>query len=290
MKKIACVVLNYNDAINTVELIHQIEKFNTIDHIIVVDNCSTDDSMQMLNKLVSDKVSVYVSPKNGGYGFGNNYGVRIAYTVFKCEYAFIASPDVRFEENILFSILKCFENDPNCKAAAAVQLYSNNKLNKGTAWYLPTKTQYILSSLVIVGKIFRIRNADVKNSKQRYITVECLMGSFLCVDCKAFFEAGAYDENIFLYCEETALGFRYKARGYKMMLVTDVFYHHYHESGSVCVNIKKKAKTCKMILNNRLYILQEYMGATKPTIAFAKIFYNVALFEEYIKEFIRKLI
>lgn len=288
MNKIACVVLNYNDAINTVELIHQIEKYNTIDHIIVVDNCSTDDSMQKLTELVSDKVSVHVSPQNGGYGFGNNYGIKIAYTIFKCAYAFVVSPDVRFEEKTLLGILKCFENDSNCKAATAVQIY-DNKLNKETAWYLPTKTQYILSVLTVLGKIFHINQTPIINVDQPYVTTDCIMGSFLCVDCKAFLAVGGFDENIFLNCEEVALGFRYKEAGYKMKVDTNDVYYHYHETGPLR-KINSEANIFKMILNNRLYILNSYMHASKPTILFTKACYKLAIAEKYCKAIIKNLI
>lgn len=46
-KKISCVVLNYNDAAATERLVRQIFRYPALDAVVVVDNCSTDDSVSL---------------------------------------------------------------------------------------------------------------------------------------------------------------------------------------------------------------------------------------------------
>ena len=63
-ESVACVILNYNDANTTISLVKKIEKYESIDYIIVVDNCSTDDSLVKLETLSNSKVKICESPKN----------------------------------------------------------------------------------------------------------------------------------------------------------------------------------------------------------------------------------
>ena len=49
--KTGIVVLNYNDAIETIDFVEKISTFNAVDIICVVDNCSTDDSVKQLTLL-----------------------------------------------------------------------------------------------------------------------------------------------------------------------------------------------------------------------------------------------
>ena len=91
---IGCVVLNYNDAKTTVEFVQRVKNMDSIDLIVVIDNCSTDDSYIQLKILESNKVHVIKSEKNGGYGYGNNVGID--YLKDKVDYIMIANPDVIF--------------------------------------------------------------------------------------------------------------------------------------------------------------------------------------------------
>ena len=70
------LVLNYNDAMTTLNYVNKIKTYKNVRHILVVDNFSTDNSVQLLSDIISEKVEVIVSNKNGGYGAGNNYGIK----------------------------------------------------------------------------------------------------------------------------------------------------------------------------------------------------------------------
>lgn len=65
---VGCVVLNFNDSKTTIELLNRMKNMKSIDVIVVVDNCSTDDSFSVLKQYTSKKIQVIQSEKNGGYG------------------------------------------------------------------------------------------------------------------------------------------------------------------------------------------------------------------------------
>ena len=102
--RLSCVILNYNDAETTEKLVKQIADYNVLHQIIVVDNASTDDSLERLKKLEADqpgRLHVLSADHNGGYGSGNNLGVRYAAGQGGATHVLIANPDVVFSEQSL---------------------------------------------------------------------------------------------------------------------------------------------------------------------------------------------
>ena len=51
MSKIGMVILNYNDYETTFDMINQIKDYKVLDHIVIVDNHSTDLKYDKLKKL-----------------------------------------------------------------------------------------------------------------------------------------------------------------------------------------------------------------------------------------------
>ena len=70
------VVVNYNDYKNTISFVKSVVDYSVIGHIVIVDNCSTDESFSELKKITSDKVSLVKNDFNKGYGSGINLGSK----------------------------------------------------------------------------------------------------------------------------------------------------------------------------------------------------------------------
>ena len=83
--KTACVILNYNDASTTLDLLRKIQHYKVLNYIVIVDNCSTDDSIEKIQQYVSNNIYLLKSSSNGGYGAGNNIGIRYAYNTLKSD-------------------------------------------------------------------------------------------------------------------------------------------------------------------------------------------------------------
>ena len=75
--KLALIVVNYNDIIDTKRYITKVQQYQIIDKIVVVDNKSTEpqNSFELLKQLENKKVDVIQTEKNGGYTYGNNFGI-----------------------------------------------------------------------------------------------------------------------------------------------------------------------------------------------------------------------
>ena len=67
MKKLAMVIINYNDYDTTKKLIDNIKNYKVLDKIIIVDNASTDNSYNKLKKLTNEKIVLIRTDDNKGY-------------------------------------------------------------------------------------------------------------------------------------------------------------------------------------------------------------------------------
>ena len=97
IKSIGIVVLNYNDYESTIKLVDSLlgqQYFSENVHIVIVDNMSTNDSFEILKSQFNECVDVIQSERNGGYAYGNNYGVKYLYDKYKIVHCAICNPDV----------------------------------------------------------------------------------------------------------------------------------------------------------------------------------------------------
>lgn len=96
--KIAFVVLHYRAIEDTRECIQSI--FENIDckevHVVVVDNCSPDDSGKILYEEFKDNklVTVIRNEKNLGFSNGNNVGYKYAKYTLNVEYIVLCNNDI----------------------------------------------------------------------------------------------------------------------------------------------------------------------------------------------------
>lgn len=280
--KIACIVLNYKDSKTTEEYVRFAKNLAFYDYIIVVDNCSPDDSYERLLKIQGENVIVCKTSKNGGYGAGNNYGIKLAKKL-GCSVAFVSNPDVAYTRECVQHMIDFLKQNDDYAAIAPVQYNGYSKQRRDdTAWALPTYTSYVIGSLYILRHFLSIPRYVLSHNQQ----VDCVTGAFLAVKIDEFLAAGAYDENIFLYCEESTLGYRLKQKGYKTYLLVDEKYDHY-ESTSIKKSVPNVVNRVQMIYKSRLIYLQDYLKVNKPQLVLAKFCFSIAIFEERLKRPVR---
>lgn len=287
--KCCCVILNYNDAITTAHLLKEIESFDILDYIVVVDNQSTDDSFKRLSAYANRKVHIIVSDHNGGYGYGNNFGVKYAKENLECSYALIANPDVEFTEETVQAMLQCLVNNERGALAAPVQLDVNNDRIRDLAWKVPTIFQYIYTAGCFGGKFLNgFHYPKGSFIKPKAYEVDCVPGSLLLVDTAVFLEVGGYDDEMFLYCEETTLGFKLKSHRYVSYLLVGNEYIHRH-SVSIDKEIKGIRQKKHIFLQSRLIFLKKYLHANVFQYAIAKFIYAIAESEQILLQIVYSL-
>lgn len=282
---IACIILNYNDSENTLNLLHRIYDFDALDVIIIIDNCSTDDSWERIQEVRCDRVHICKTEKNGGYGYGNNYGVRYAKSI-GCDFALIANPDVFFDNSLVQKFKSVLEQNERYSVVSGIQRDIRNNEIIGTAWKIPRIWSYIFST----GFLFR-RFADnyyyslAELHSREIFPVDCVAGALLMVSVVKFIECGGYDEEMFLYCEESTLGYKMRKVGYCAAICSNISYKHIHGQTiekNVCDAVKRKS----VLLKSHHLFLDRYLGANQFQLIVDLTVGKVVLLEEKIITYI----
>lgn len=281
-RNISVITINYNDAERVVNFVNKISNYSILNHIIIVDNNSTDDSLSILNQISNKKVHVISSGANKGYGYGNNCGIKFAQENFNSQYIVISNPDVYFHESTISKLCRVLENDPSLLMASAVMTDQNGKKQSNTAWKTLPNFKFIINEGALVRRFMKLdQYRDLfKQSTSNLKYVDCLAGSFFILKQNTLFESGVYDENMFLYCEEDYLGWKIKEDGYRAALLLTEKYIHAH--GKTINKAYSKSKQDKLIFNNKIYLLKKYFNASNSMINFAKFFFSLCGIERFI--------
>lgn len=275
---IGCVVLNYNDADTTLDLLKRIEPMEIIDQIVLVDNKSTDNSLERLKEQESNKVHVVCAKKNGGYGSGNNVGIGYLRKNYSCDYIIIANPDVIFNESVIKKMVNEF--DENTVIVAPLTLDSKKERQLPIAWKVPTVKDYFLFSSIVLNKIFKPFQYPTQFFNTDICEVECVQGCLFMLN-NSLIEDKLYDENIFLFFEESCIGKQFKDKGYKTKLLMNVDYIHNH---SVSINkaFNSEARKRKITLDSFYTYFEDYYTLSGFTKGIMRIYKKFIYIENYI--------
>ncbi len=273
--KVSCVILNYNDADTVRKLAEQIGSYQMFHQIIVVDNASTDDSRQKLEQLEREifHVQLVCAERNGGYGAGNNLGIREA-AAGGTTHVLIANPDVSFSEDCVRKMLRVFEHHPDVAAVTASMVDAQFGRQRN-GWPLRGFAGELLSMGPVSRRLLRaiLEYPESRFAGKKAAFVDAVHGSMLMVDAEKFLECGGYDEQIFLYQEEAVLGQRLRTGGYRSVLLLNCSYRHEH-SVSIRRTFAGQLERQRLREESVLYYLKQYLYINPVQEAIAKLWFQ----------------
>lgn len=279
--KLSAVILNYNDYRHTAEQLQRLLHYEILDDIVLVDNCSTDDSVARLKALLpkSPRTHLIRTRKNGGYGAGNNAGIRYAIHCCGASHILVANPDTVFSEDLLQALLSAFADRPQLGVASAV-MQDGQGGRQQTAWPLRPWLGELLNSGPLSRRIFRslINYRPAYLAKSAAVPVDVVHGSLLMLSAEAFLACGGYDERVFLYGEENILGFRMKQAGYRSLLLQNRSYSH-ENSGTISKTYRSMVPKQKLRQESERFYYREYLHISRGQQAFTQLFQQIVLWE-----------
>ncbi len=282
---VSCIILNYNDAKTTESLVNAIRGYQCLDSIVVVDNHSTDDSPVRLKELEDEKVRFISTPKNGGYGYGNNVGIRYAYHTLHATHVLIANPDVKVSEACIDAMKQAFSGQDRLAVAAAVTKDGTGAVAL-SSWRLHGVLLDLLDTGLITRRLFgrwlndrpELPKNRNQNENKEYVYVDAVLGSLFLADVKALMECGLYDEEVFLYYEEKILGHKLKEKGYKTVLLLEQSYVHLH-SVSIQKSVKSILKRQALLHESKLHYYKTYLKINRLEEIGVKLFLRFLMAE-----------
>ena len=282
---IGMVIVNYNDYKNTIKFIESILSYKIIEHIVIVDNCSTDNSVKEIEKICNNKIKLIKNISNKGYGSGINLGSKYLIEHYDVKYIIVSNTDIIINcEEDLKTLLSFMRNNI---AIIGPTILENGDINRG--WKVPSVFVDCLLNLPIIHRKIRKKLLFYKNDAYNSdkTVVEAVSGCFFIINAKAFVDVDFFDENIFLYYEENVIASKLKAKNYQNLIINNVKVIHNHS-----VTIDKsfnRIKKFKVLKKSQRYFHKTYSKASIIGLLFLFITYKFMLLLLYISCFFHKL-
>lgn len=281
------LTLNYNDSETVISFLKSIKDFQIVHHILVVDNCSIDDSFLKLKKFENDKITVIQTDHNGGYGAGNNFGMRYLAAHGMPQYVLQCNPDVIITESTIEKLEKFLREHDDYVMVAPFMHDKNGNRVYNSAFPLATKWQYILSLDIILNKFLPLNSyKNLLSCNDKYKEVGAVAGSLFMLNLFKMLKTKMYDENIFLYCEEMTLGIIMKNAGFKTAVLPQESFIHNH-SVSINKTFKSEYAKRKILIKSKLYAIRTYYYANAFEYLVALILSRLSFLELKILQYIK---
>jgi len=243
-------IVNYNTKDDLKDCLNQILKSppEVSYSIIVVDNNSTDESMEFLENLNKKRIRLILNNENKGFGSACN---QIAKEI-DTPYILFLNPDVKITKGAIDKLISFMENRPE------VAIVTGKLLNPdGTIQLSCRRFPTILRALSGRASLFRSIFPNNPISRDYMLCnldydkiqfPDWVRGAVMLIKTNLFKEISGFDEQFFLYLEDTDLCLRLRKMGYEIAYNPEAIF--YHKLGS---STKKKEFQTKLIHNVSMY-------------------------------------
>lgn len=211
---VAVLVVNWNGGDLLRQCLESLERQRRRpDHVIVVDNNSTDDSLRLAERALHDAELIRV-PENVGFARANNIAAQAAR---RFDALALLNPDAFAEPAWLETLVTAAERDPNTAAFASRMLLAS----------APEYLDGAGDSYHVSGRAWRNgHRAPAANWPAADVEVFAPCAAAALYRSAAFHEVGGFDEQYFCYFEDVDLGFRLRLRGHRCLYVHTAVVRH----------------------------------------------------------------
>lgn len=191
---------------------------------IVVDNSSCDGSVAMVRQEFPD-VTIIESPKNGGYAYANNLGMRLLLSRREStgempRYVLLLNPDTVLPPNALPDMVAFLDSRPEAGVAGPQLIRPDGSLDLACRRSFPSP-EVSLYRMLGLSRLFP-RHPRFARYNLTYldpedvVEVDSVVGAFMLVRSELLDQVGLLDEEFFMYGEDLDWAYRIKQRGWKV--------------------------------------------------------------------------
>jgi GT2 family glycosyltransferase len=242
------IIVTYNHHKYLEKCVSSIRKQNYPHEIIVVDNGSTDGTINYIKETFPD-IKIIVSPANRGYGAGNNLGFK--YT--NGRYIVILNPDVIVEQSWLENLIAPLKRQDNVITTSKILMYDGKKINT-----LGNINHY-------TGLTFTRGLGEDPIKYSQILQTTGISGACFALTNTAYAKIGGFDETFFLYNEDSDFSWRANLMGYNILAIPDsIIYHDYQ--------LKVSPEKIYFLEKGRYIILRKYLSLKDKIILSPSLF------------------
>lgn len=303
---VGIVILDYNNAEDTLNCLESIMQFNTYPaKIVIVDNGSTKtEIVKEIDTRLSGKyigrymklqegekvpdrladITLYVSRHNDGYAQGNNKGLNLLYRFPDIKNVMILNSDILFVEDIIGRLVGDLQSVPDAAIVSPI-LYKKGlqEIDYNCARKSISPSDLFLEYMFLFHDVFNILSTRRKRRNllrgkeplldKPLLEIELPSGSCMIADKEFFKSIGSFDPNTFLYNEENILWVKIDRLGKKNYLDTRLKCIHL---GATTIDNKAASDfilNCSIESNH--YFLKHYTNVGCVYLFFMRIFYQM---------------
>jgi GT2 family glycosyltransferase len=225
---VAVTIVSYQCADLTIDCLRSVEAERSTRGVriraIVVDNASGDApliSQAIEARGWSSWITLIIAPRNGGFAYGNNLAFQRAYEDHPPDYLLMLNPDTVVRKGAIGALVRFLEEHPSVGIAG-----SSFELLDGSEWPIAFRFPSILGELergLQFGLATRALRpwVDAVQMSQVPQPIDWVPGASMMIRRAVVDSIGGFDQNYFLYFEETDFCFRAKKAGFSTWYVPE---------------------------------------------------------------------
>lgn len=220
MNKLAIILVNYNGKLYNEACIESIlaSPCACDKKIIVVDNASRDDSMDILHRRYDNdaRIELVSLEDNFGFSYANNVGIRRAIEE-GADYVLLLNNDTEIAPDMLIHLEACADRHPGSMIAPKIY-YSDHR---DVIWSAGGKVSPVIRKVSHIG-VNEVDHGQFEEEKQIGFATGCA----LLIPKEVIEQAGLLDEAFFLYYEDTEYSFRLTEMGISIYYCPGAVMYH----------------------------------------------------------------
>ena len=229
MSKTQVIIVNFNAGSWLPRAVQSALAYSA-DAVTVVDNNSTDNSVQQTRELVgaNARLGWIENAENRGFAAANNQVLEL----MDADFAVLMNPDCEINSDTLLHILDSFAQYPGMGIASCRILNEDGSLQATCKRRFPTPGSALVRMLQL-HRLFPNRpefaNFDYGDQPSNSIGVEfveAVSGAFMVIRRSAMLEVGLLDEAYFMHCEDLDWCKRFALAGWKVGFVNQASVIH----------------------------------------------------------------
>lgn len=268
------VILNWDGWHDTIKCIESLKRVIYPNFIpIVVDNASTNDSVERIKKVFPD-LELFEMETNTGFSGGNNFGIQYALNN-GADYVLLLNNDVIVDPLFLSTMVNEMEKDENT-GALNPKIYYLNDSRGNVFWSTGGKTNLWLASS-------SSRGQGQTDSGQFDEPTEVDFGTGCCllISREALGKVGLLDDNYFAYYEDADWSYRLRQNGLKVKYTPKAKIWHAVQASSKVTDTGSGTLSPFvhfLAARNHLWFLRSYTSYPQKLTAYPAYFVRRILF------------
>jgi GT2 family glycosyltransferase len=219
MADVSVVVVTYNALPWVERALNSVRGHETI----VVDHGSTDGTLELVRERFPD--ARLIEQENKGLGGGSNAGMRVA----SGDYFLLLNSDAWALDHAVERLVAFAEEHPEAAVVGPRLLYPDGSLQRSvrgdpTLWRLATEYFFLRKLAPRTRALNAFYGAAFAHDEVR--EAEFVMGSVMLVRREAADTVGLFDEDFFMFSEETDWLYRFRQAGWKVLFTPEAEFVH----------------------------------------------------------------